>query len=75
MAEMTVPSWQATDQKCERCGGDLKADAVVWLELRSSDNSWHIPGAVMHWTDSDSQGCFPFDAQCAENVIHNGQDW
>lgn len=74
MAQMTVPSWQAQDQHCEHCGAKLKAESVVWLELRTSDNSWHIPGAVMEWTDPDSQGCFPFGPACAEYMLVGGDD-
>ena len=69
MPQIDIPSWAATDQPCECCGETIQADRVVWLELRTSDNTWHIPGAVMEWTDPDSQGVFPFGATCAEHAL------
>lgn len=75
MPTIDIPSWQISDQICERCGKQIKADVVVWLDLRSSDNTWHIPGAEMVWNDPDNQGAFPFGATCAQHAIKNGQDW
>ncbi len=75
MPQIDIPSWQRNDQHCERCEKHVQWDKITWLELRSSDNTWHIPGAVMEWNDPDSQGCFPFGAKCAEHVLIHGQDW
>ena len=75
MAQIDIPSWQKQGQRCERCGELITWDLVVWLDLRSSDNTWHIPGATMEWNDPDNQGAFPFGATCAEKTLKYGQDW
>ena len=75
MAQITVPSWQAENQECERCGAVVLRDSVIWLEHRTSTGTWHLPGAVMEWNDPDNQGVFPFGATCAEQTLKNGQDW
>ena len=61
-------------QHCERCGDPLMRGHEVWLELRTSDNTWHLPG-VMADDDPDNQGGFPFGATCAEHALTRGQDW
>lgn len=75
MAQIYVPSWMNQPQNCERCGADIRPECATWLEHRSSDGSWHLPGATMAWNDPDNQGVFPFGAQCAEQTIKHGQDW
>lgn len=67
--QIDIPSWQASEQPCERCNTVIQPDKIVWLELRTSDSSWHVPGAVMEWTDPDSQGVFSFGATCAEIML------
>jgi len=70
-SEIALPSWQRRDDYCERCGELIKWDRIVWLDYRTSDNTYHING-VMQWNDPDNQGAFPFGAKCAERAIRDG---
>lgn len=73
--QIDIPSWQKQDQTCERCGKSIQWDTITWLDYRTSDGTYHIPGAVMTWNDPDNQGAFPFGAKCAEYVLKHGVDW
>ena len=56
------------NQHCERCGEELKPERIVWLELNSATGEWAKPGTTT-WTDGpDSQGAFPFGADCAKRA-------
>src|SRR5262245_32063316 len=57
--------------RCERCAKQLNADGTgtVWLELNSRTNRFEREGTV---PPEDSQGFFPFGADCAAVVIKNG---
>jgi hypothetical protein len=51
---------------CEECGRVLEESKIVWLELNNKTSRYHKPGEVKA---SESQGCFPFGTDCAENVL------
>ena len=53
---------------CARCGKDLKAGRnAVWLEMATATGEFQAPGTSL--PVEQSQGCFPFGAACARNVL------
>ena len=49
---------------CQRCGRTLEPDQIVWLELDQRTDTYVDP-AIVRVPDEQSQGCFPFGADCA----------
>lgn len=52
---------------CERCDAELIAAEAVWLELNCHKGTWHT--AEDEVPENESQGCFPFGADCAKHML------
>jgi hypothetical protein len=52
-----------SERYCTKCGKELKAGRVVWLELSWKSGKYAECGEV---EPLESQGCFPFGADCAQ---------
>jgi hypothetical protein len=58
-------------ETCERCHRPVDKNKAVWLELDTNTGLYRLPGQIK---ESNSQGCFAFGPDCAENVLHaNGE--
>ena len=54
---------------CNKCDQPLHPKREVWLELNCATGEWALPGS-QPWSDGeDSQGCFPFGADCADSTL------
>lgn len=58
------PAPRAQPFRCQKCGRRLEADQIVWLELDQRTDTYVDP-AIVRVPDEQSQGCFPFGADCA----------
>lgn len=59
-----VPASKAQPFRCQRCGRRLDPDQIVWLEMDQRTDTYVDP-AIVRVPDEQSQGCFPFGADCA----------
>ena len=56
---------------CERCGKKIDEDNLIWLELSFKTGRYSPEGAT-GLPATESQGYFPFGADCAAAVINAG---
>ena len=52
--------------RCTKCDRKLDEDKIVYLELNNFHGTYHKAGTV---PNSESQGAFPFGADCAKKVV------
>lgn len=56
---------------CSNCKRPLDPTCIVYLELDASRDIWVDP-LQEYIEEEDSQGCFPFGADCAKTIVSNG---
>lgn len=59
---------------CTRCKEPIKANRVNWLELNNWTNEYTDPDKAGFLPEEQSQGCFPFGADCAKRALA-GEEW
>jgi hypothetical protein len=62
-----------TEFSCEKCGKPLDPETLVWLELNCLTLEYAEPGAASWSETPQSQGCFPFGADCAKRLLKRGR--
>jgi hypothetical protein len=62
------------DYICSECEREIKKGREVWLELNGRTGELATEGQGHEWSDGpDSQGWFPFGADCAKRLLKKGR--
>lgn len=61
--------WPDEVLHCSRCKERIQTERVVYLELKAGTNVYTDPDKVGFLPHHQSQGCFPFGADCAKRIL------